>query len=160
MGTVVFWLNIYWNLFSKFSIFSAGWNFDDRISCGYAENRADSRFVPSQWETPLQSNTVSHWLGANLETALQNYLSRVSQSMWYWTHTVDKPMRKVDGKASFRWYCKHRPGQQINISWHVTCWEIALKLSVLNYFAKSKVCCRWTRYSVITSLYVMRDFDT
>ena len=27
-------------------------------------HRADSRVVPSQWETSLQSNTVSHWLGA------------------------------------------------------------------------------------------------
>ena len=32
--------------------------------------RVDSRLVPSQWETPLQSNTVSHWLGTNLESAL------------------------------------------------------------------------------------------
>ena len=32
--------------------------------------RADSRLEPSQWETSLQSNTVSHWLGANLESAL------------------------------------------------------------------------------------------
>ena len=32
--------------------------------------RADSRLAPSQWETLLQSNTISHWLGANLETAL------------------------------------------------------------------------------------------
>ena len=31
--------------------------------------RADSRFVPSQRETSLQSNAVSHWLGANLESA-------------------------------------------------------------------------------------------
>ena len=31
--------------------------------------RADSRFAPSQWETSLQSNAVSHWLSANLETA-------------------------------------------------------------------------------------------
>ena len=28
----------------------------------------DSRFAPSQWETSLQSNAVSHWLGANLES--------------------------------------------------------------------------------------------
>ena len=35
-------------------------------------NRADSRFAPSQWETLLQSNTVSHWLGTNLESALVN----------------------------------------------------------------------------------------
>ena len=32
--------------------------------------RADSRFAPIQWETSLQSNGVSHWLGANLESAL------------------------------------------------------------------------------------------
>ena len=32
--------------------------------------RADSRFALSQWETSLQSNDVSHWLGANLESAL------------------------------------------------------------------------------------------
>ena len=32
--------------------------------------RADSRCAPSQWETSLQSNTVSHWLGVNLESAL------------------------------------------------------------------------------------------
>ena len=32
--------------------------------------RADSRFAPSQWETSLQSNAVSHWLDAKLESAL------------------------------------------------------------------------------------------
>ena len=32
--------------------------------------RADSRFAPSQWETSLQSNAISHWLGTNLESAL------------------------------------------------------------------------------------------
>ena len=31
--------------------------------------RADSRLVPSQWETVLLCNDVSHWLGANLESA-------------------------------------------------------------------------------------------
>ena len=34
------------------------------------EIRADSRFVPSQWETVLLCNDVSHWLGSNLESAL------------------------------------------------------------------------------------------
>ena len=29
--------------------------------------RADFRLALSQWETSLQSNAVSHWLGANLE---------------------------------------------------------------------------------------------
>ena len=32
--------------------------------------KADSRLAPSQWETSLQSNAVSHWLGGNLESAL------------------------------------------------------------------------------------------
>ena len=32
--------------------------------------RTDTRLAPSRWETSLQSNAVSHWLGANLESAL------------------------------------------------------------------------------------------
>ena len=32
--------------------------------------RPDSRFVPSQWETSLQSNAVSQWLGTNLDLGL------------------------------------------------------------------------------------------
>ena len=36
-------------------------------------DRADSRLAPSQWETSLQSNAVSHWLGASLESALSKY---------------------------------------------------------------------------------------
>ena len=31
---------------------------------------AGSRFAPSQWETVFLCNDVSHWLGANLESAL------------------------------------------------------------------------------------------
>ena len=34
--------------------------------------RADSRFAPSQWETALLCNDVSHWRGASLEWALLN----------------------------------------------------------------------------------------
>ena len=32
--------------------------------------RADSRFVPRQWDTALLRNDISHWLGASLESAL------------------------------------------------------------------------------------------
>ena len=52
-------------------------NYDSisRMNLVYSGNweyygRADSRLAPSQWETLLQSNNVSHWLGRNLETAL------------------------------------------------------------------------------------------
>ena len=63
--------------------------------------RADARLVASQWETLLQSNAVSHWLGANLESALitEIYLDRlrllcstkthigqiyISDYIWHW----------------------------------------------------------------------------
>ena len=36
----------------------------------YCRIRAGSRLCAGQWETSLQSNAVSHWLGANLESAL------------------------------------------------------------------------------------------
>ena len=36
-------------------------------------DRADSRLAAPQWETSLQSNAVSHCLGANLESALWWY---------------------------------------------------------------------------------------
>ena len=32
--------------------------------------RADFRLAPRQWETLLQTNAVSHWLGTNLESSL------------------------------------------------------------------------------------------
>ena len=37
-------------------------------------SRADSTSVPSLWETSLQSNAVSHWLVANVESALWSIL--------------------------------------------------------------------------------------
>ena len=46
--------------------------------------RADSRLAPSQWETPLQSNAVSHWLGANLESALKIALCCIIHVMSFW----------------------------------------------------------------------------
>ena len=42
--------------------------------------RADSRFAPSQWETALLCNDVSHWLGTNLESALSVGGSAITQA--------------------------------------------------------------------------------
>ena len=77
-GTDVFFVVSLNELLSKqpsYQWFEIPWS-----SCGitviyvilYACNigRADPRFVPSQWETSLQSNATSHWLGANIESAL------------------------------------------------------------------------------------------
>ena len=41
---------------------------------------ADSRFAPSQWETALLCNDVSHWLGASSKSALAD--SRFAPSQW------------------------------------------------------------------------------
>ena len=41
------------------------------IQMRYWDYRADSRFAPSQWETALFCNAVSHWLGTSLESALK-----------------------------------------------------------------------------------------
>ena len=43
--------------------------------------RADSRFAPSQWETALLCNNVSHWLGASLESALEVVV-------WFWVSLI------------------------------------------------------------------------
>ena len=44
--------------------------FNPTLLHGNDNHRADSRLAPSQWDTSLQSNTVSHRLSANLEPAL------------------------------------------------------------------------------------------
>ena len=57
--------------------------------CSQCSLWADSRLAPSQWETSLQSNAVSHWLVANLESSLA-FSPHVS---------VDHPTLPVPGKT-------------------------------------------------------------
>ena len=52
--------------------------------------RADSRLATSQWDTSLQSNAVSQWLGANLESALQYcYVTLVFDLQSWWRHHME-----------------------------------------------------------------------
>ena len=56
------------------------------VWCSYTD---DSRFAPSQWETALQSNAASHWLGANLESSLSWFgctAKRTSLCTWQINH--------------------------------------------------------------------------
>ena len=46
--------------------------FHDRRFDSWDNTRADSRFAPSQWETALLCNNVSHCLDTNLGSALQH----------------------------------------------------------------------------------------
>ena len=54
-------------------------------------SRVDSRFAPSEWETSLQSNAVSHWLGANLILGLspanERHRYKVTSSLIGWAQT-------------------------------------------------------------------------
>ena len=43
----------------------------------WQDNKADSRFAPSQWETVLLCNDISHWLGPSLESALKSHYNDV-----------------------------------------------------------------------------------
>ena len=51
-------------------------------------SRADSRIAPTQWETALLCNDVSHWLGASLESALVSVVQYMNELIKY-TH-LDK----------------------------------------------------------------------
>ena len=73
--TSLFWINIGWGNGTS------GWHY----------TRADSRFAPSQWETALLCNDVSHWLGASLESAL------LHEPMWIY--------REWDLMEIYKWFC-------------------------------------------------------
>ena len=81
--------------------------------------RADSRFAPSQWETSLQSNNVSHWLGASLESALY-FLIPALQWLFSWTTFEDKA-----------WFHLRVPELQISWSDLIRWWGARLLVSVI-----------------------------
>ena len=46
-------------------------------------SRDQSRYVPSQWETSLHCNNISHWLGTNLDWSLHFWLMvSYNESEW------------------------------------------------------------------------------
>ena len=67
---------------------------------------ADSKLAPSLWETLLQSNAVSHWLGANLESAQLS----IAQHEWWLLKLLLHMYRSVDFQNPCRfngeWYKK------------------------------------------------------
>ena len=76
---VIYLLNVYLH---EVLLFNTSW-------------RADSRFTPSQWETSLQSNAVSHWLGKRRISLAKTML------------TVDKLLPKIclDGDVHITFTC-------------------------------------------------------
>ena len=53
-------------------------------------------FAPSQWETVLLCNDVSHWLGANLESAL------LRKEIWLVYYHRNMPLGKGDNSLTCR----------------------------------------------------------
>ena len=89
-------------------------------------NRADSRLAPIQWETSLQSNAVSHWLGANLESAMEKPVA------WYLAHyEVMTNVRRMTG---------HLSGKFVS-SWTVVAWKNYEKIWWLHLLSKSTRIC-------------------
>ena len=83
-----------WGIYSNHS---KNWPCSTRIKpChdGWIKYRADSRFAPSQWETGLLCNDVSHWLGASLESALN-----------YGSHRWDMGCLYFSNEHSPNWAC-------------------------------------------------------
>ena len=74
------------------------WSIRQRFNTNVITFRADSRFAPSQWETPLQSNAVSQWLGASLESSLtftDPYLNDGLSNRWTNTAFKGKPYTAI-----------------------------------------------------------------
>ena len=76
------------------------WPFDcfnkDKHNC----IKADSRFAPSQWETALLCNNVSHFLGASLESALCMNASLFSSA---------QDLQYIKGDSHHMWIFNHLP---------------------------------------------------
>ena len=53
--------------------------------------RADYWFAPSQWETALLCNDISHRLGANLESTLC-ILALTGRQQTYWLYTINRSL--------------------------------------------------------------------
>ena len=67
--------------------------------------RADPRFVPSQWETALLCNDISHWLGAILESALFLifwcfFLLAATKQLYKWYFPSVRPSVRLSGRLS------------------------------------------------------------
>ena len=62
---------------------------DKMCSCHHI-NRADSMFVPSQWETSLQSSAIFHYLGAKLESALHEYFHYLPPVIMFYIYNIGR----------------------------------------------------------------------
>ena len=64
---------------------------------GWATLRANSRFAPSQWETALQSNDVSYWLGdLNFRINIPYHCCHELMILSLWFHSLQSMLLPCD----------------------------------------------------------------
>ena len=68
------------------------------------KGRADSMFAPSQWETVLLCNDVSHWLGANPESALKGHYTTLEFHKWISVIGGNVIFSGKNKLARYRWW--------------------------------------------------------
>ena len=109
---------------------------------------ADSRLAPGQRERPLQSNTVSYWLGANLEsdlclnTQLANTLTRffvncltrkgwmpgvsrvITYDIWSWVNALRLRKNVAISQATFLDAFSWRKVYELRLGFH---WNLFLR---------------------------------
>ena len=59
---------------------------------------ADSRFAPGQWKPELLCNDVSHWLGANLKSAVEStliYIRLKGKPVWFDRHCLFREFKSL-----------------------------------------------------------------
>ena len=116
-----------------------------------AITRADSRFAPSQWETSLQTNAVSHWLGANLELAL-HYLSQC------WLIVTWTQRNKFQWKPNQENAFENVVSKQVAILFRPKCVKGNLRRHVKSFEVKQLVKSFWAMLQVTNFLsYVLGD---
>ena len=109
--------------------------------------RADSRFAPSHWETSLQSNAVSHWLDANLESASvskERMRYDLPTSLRIFSKSVSRYVRCV------MWFiCVHHMIIIGCIRWLITSWYLLTRTSATTMKAcTSKGILRYVKHAV------------
>ena len=73
-----------------------------------AELRDQSRYAPSQWETALHCNDVSHWLGAYLDWSLRtdshDHRSTYKTGTWYMLRHRELAMPNSITLIDYHWF--------------------------------------------------------
>ena len=91
-----------WHLDHPCIVFQCKHSMQYRVSMHHVDktrllyHSADSRLAPSQWQTALLCNDISHWLGASLESAMYQMLLSTLQDELCGQHNWFSSMKKLD----------------------------------------------------------------